>query len=201
MAEASSIYFPFQLDSNWATWLIEAARWALFLGSSSFRMRVAAGVPNSGSFNWTVPETFHVLHDWHDTALLRVGCSCAQSAECAHDVQAFHVTRDTHTVRLADEEGAAYWPGQVSFLGDANISLGDAQSSLGGVKSSLGDAKSSLGDAESFLGDAKSSLGDAESSLGDAESFLGDAKSSLGDAKSSLGDAKSSLGDAKSFAG
>jgi hypothetical protein len=74
---------------------------------------------------------------------------------------------------------------QVSFVGDAYISLGDAESSLGDAESSLG------GDAESSLGDAESSLGDAESSLGDAESSLGDAKSSLGDAESSLGDAKS----------
>jgi hypothetical protein len=66
---------------------------------------------------------------------------------------------------------------QVSFLGDAKISLGDAKSSLGDAESSLGDANSSLGDANSSLGDAKSSLGDAESSLGDAKSSLGDAKS------------------------
>jgi hypothetical protein len=45
---------------------------------------------------------------------------------------------------------------QVSFLGDANISLGDAKSSLSDANISLGDAKSSLGDADISLGDAKS---------------------------------------------
>jgi hypothetical protein len=60
-------------------------------GSSSFRMLVAAGVPNTGSLAWKVPGPFHVALDWLDAPLLRLGCECEPGVECAHAWRGFAV--------------------------------------------------------------------------------------------------------------